>query len=253
MNPKLNIVPTADGSQTLRHEGLGQLYHSDRGAMGESMHVFILNGLRSHPAWERVSPEYSATGGNRSSAADSRSAKAEGRPRSEHSDRPEAIAILEAGFGSGLNALLTLREAELTGRAVDYTAVELYPVDPRTAARMDYASDPRFMALHNAGWDGWQQITPLFRLRKIRADLVECEFDTTFDIVYFDAFAPDVQPGLWSAELFARIASRMNAGGILVTYSSKGAVKRGLAEAGLKVERLPGALGKRHMVRAVKI
>ncbi|MDL2320618.1 tRNA (5-methylaminomethyl-2-thiouridine)(34)-methyltransferase MnmD [Alistipes sp. OttesenSCG-928-B03] len=208
------IVPTADGSQTLRHPVMGETYHSVNGAVAESRHVFISNGFDL-------------------------CAKDE-------------VAILEVGFGSGLNALLTLNAAREQGRRVRYTAVELYPMSPETAAAMTYAADPAFMALHASEWGAPQEITHGFSLHKVAADLTEVQFATIFDVVYFDAFAPDCQPQLWTREVFAKLHKAMSPDGALVTYSAKGDVKRALREAGFEVRRLPGAPGKRHMLRAVK-
>lgn len=212
INP--TIEPTADGSQTLRHPLLGETYHSVNGAAAESEHVFIRAGFGA-------------------------------------CSRPH-VRILEAGFGSGLNALLTAQAAGRTGQTVEYTAVELYPVAPDTVARMSLATDPLFLALHSAAWGETCRITDRFALRKVEGDLADTRFDTTFDVVYFDAFAPDSQPELWTPELFGRIFEAVEPGGILVTYSAKGDVKRALRQAGFEVSRLPGAPGKRHMLRAEK-
>jgi tRNA U34 5-methylaminomethyl-2-thiouridine-forming methyltransferase MnmC len=204
------IEATGDGSQTLRHHILGELYHSSRGAVGESEHVFIRNGLDCCMA----SP----------------------------------VKILEIGFGSGLNALLTLQSE----REIEYTALELYPVEIDTVMALDYARAPFFAELHKTPWNEWSRITPMFRLRKLEVDLVNTHFNTTFDLVYFDAFAPDCQPELWSREVFGRIFEAMNPGGMLVTYSAKGTVKQAMRDVGFEVRRIPGALGKRHMIRALK-
>ncbi len=220
MTPHPEIVATADGSQTLRHSVSGETYHSVNGAVAEAMHIFIRNGFEAHPALH--------------------------------------VRILEAGFGSGLNAMLTLREAEAAGRTVDYTAVELYPVPPEIASAMAYASDPLFMGLHEAPWATKQDIAPWFSLTKLRMDLADTHFDAiftghkAFDIVYYDAFAPDSQPELWTEGVFSRIHSSMAPEGILLTYSAKGDVKRALRAAGFEVRRLEGAPGKRHMLKAVK-
>lgn len=208
---------TGDGSHTLRHPVVGDTYHSTHGAVTESEHIFIRNGFDSC---------------------------------TQPSDRP--LRILEVGFGSGLNALLTLRAAVAEHRAVDYTAIELYPVDVEAARTLCYADDPQFMALHLSGWGEKEQIHPLFALKKIEADLADTQFDTTFDLVYFDAFAPDSQPELWTTDIFRTVFESMHNGGILVTYSAKGDVKRALREVGFEVGRLPGPPGKRHILRAVK-
>lgn len=206
---------TEDGSPTLRSPQYGDTYHSARGAVGESRHVFIENG-------------FNAVCRN-------------------------PVKILEAGFGTGLNAWLTLLEAAKQGRRVEYTAVELHPVPEDIAADLNYSSDPHFIGMHKAAWGTKTRIADFFSLVKINADLAEAEISGNFDIVYYDAFAPDTQPEMWTRELFTRIYSAMAEGGVLVTYSAKGDVKRALKAAGFTVERLPGALGKRHMTRAGKI
>ncbi len=208
------IRTTEDGSQTLIHPIIGDSYHSLHGAVAESEHIYIGAGLGS------------VTLGD--------------------------ISILEVGFGSGLNALLTLRATERTGQSVRYTGVELYPISQDMAQRMDYAAQPNFLELHGSPWGEWCDITPSFKLLKECVDLVEYAPGSNFDLVYFDAFAPDSQPELWSEVIFERIYASMNRGGVLVTYSSKGVVKRALRGVGFQVSRLAGPVGKRHIVRAVK-
>ena len=209
-----SIETTADGSQTLRHPDTGETYHSVNGAAAESEHVFVRNGFDACPL--------------------------------------RHVRIFEMGFGSGLNALITLHAAQGQGRTVGYTAVELYPVPQETIARMTLSADPAFRLLHAAEWGVPQGITDGFTLHKIAGDLADMVFDTTFDLVYFDAFAPDSQPALWTPEIFGRLYAALEPGGALVTYSAKGDVKRAMRSAGFEVRRLPGAPGKRHMLRAVK-
>lgn len=218
MEIKPDIETTADGSATLRHPVCGETYHSLRGAVGESMHVFIHTGLEFVAA--------SLTG--------------------------EVVRVFEVGFGSGLNAWLTLEYARQNGLRIEYTAVELYPVGRETVSALGYTSDPLFGAMHDAPWGCAVQIAEGFTLHKVEGDFTRMELAGPFDLVYFDAFAPDVQPELWSAERFAALARAMRSGGVLVTYSAKGMVKQNLRAAGFEVHRLPGALGKRHMLRAVK-
>ncbi|MDR0955109.1 MAG: tRNA (5-methylaminomethyl-2-thiouridine)(34)-methyltransferase MnmD [Rikenellaceae bacterium] len=213
------IVPTEDGSPTLRHPALGEMYHSLRGAVGESEHVFIRAGF------DRI-------------------------------EKPH-LRIFEMGFGTGLNALLTLRRAHEAGKTVEYLAVERYPVAPEVASALGYESpDNRFFdafeAMHRAPWGEAVEVDPRFRLTKVCGSLPEIEFDAIFDVIYFDAFAPDTQPELWTEAIFRRLYEHTAPGGVLVTYSAKGTVKQALRSAGYRVERLPGALGKRHMIRAVK-
>lgn len=221
VTPEIEL--TEDGSQTLRHPVFGDSYHSSRGAVGESLHVFINEGFR------RVLAQ---------------------REPSSFDIGP--LKILEVGFGSGLNAFLTATEAVKCRQTVEYHALEPYPVDMNTLCELDYWNDPLFKAIHKALWNEPVEVCHGFILEKHEATLQGCKFDTIFDLVYYDAFAYDTQPELWSAELFGKIASGMRTDGILVTYSSKGVVKENLRGAGFEVKRLPGALGKRHMLLAVK-
>ena len=251
MIPSPEIETTADGSATLRSPMHGDTYHSLRGAVGEARHVFIEAGFLADSETKEAKP-------------------------------PLSRKILEMGFGTGLNAWLTLEEAAQRGWAVEYTAVELYPVQEEIASRLGYTDDPRFMALHTAPWGEWTEPSERFRLCKLQGamaevlapsanprqrqdfnpdadqratvaeDLADSEFSANFDLVYWDAFAPDTQPELWTEEIFSHVFRATAPGGVLVTYSSKGDVRRALQAAGFAVERLPGALGKRHMLKATK-
>jgi tRNA U34 5-methylaminomethyl-2-thiouridine-forming methyltransferase MnmC len=212
------ILSTDDGSHTLRHPASGETYHSARGAVGEAEHVFIRAGF-------------------------------------DALDAPH-VRIFEMGFGSGLNALLTLRQARQAGKTVDYHTVERFPIDPQVAARLNF-SDDALRSMHAAPWNEPARIDRHFRLTKYNRSLPEIEFDTLFagtlfELIYFDAFSPDNQPELWTAEIFQKLYARTAPGGILTTYSAKGEVRRALQVAGFTVEKLPGALGKRHMLRAHK-
>lgn len=219
----MEFLKTDDGSLTVRHPVLGELYHSDRGAVGEAEHVYIGAGL------EPVLSAFSGSG---------------------------QVAVFEVGFGTGLNCWLTCRRALGAGIAVDYRAIDLYPMDDEDVERLNYTEDPLFGRLHRVAWDGAvYQLDERFSLTKYQADLLDFDFGRladSFDVIYFDAFAPEVQPELWSADIMAQMYSILKPGGILVTYSSKGLVKQALRTVGFDVVRLPGALGKRHMVRAVK-
>ncbi len=227
----LSVEITADGSATLRSGLHGDTYHSLRGAVGESRHVFIEAG------WQRPL-------------------------RINSSNEP--IRVLEMGFGTGLNAWLTLEEwqrpqrdmCDPKPRPVEYTAVELHPVPPEIAVRLGYTADRRFAALHTAPWNEWSEPFEGFRLLKLQGEMAEVladsKFSSTFDLIYWDAFAPDTQPGLWTPQIFGQVYEATAPGGVLVTYSAKGDVRRALQAAGFTVERLPGALGKRHMLKAIK-
>lgn len=218
----MEFVETGDGSLTVRHEGLGELYHSDRGAVGEAEHVYIRAGF------DRVI---------------------------EKADR-KSISVFEVGFGAGLNCWLTYRRAEECGIHVDYRAIDLYPVNRSVTEKLNYTDSPVFKEIHNVIWDGaLHPVGERFSLAKYRADLSMFDFESLreqTDVVYFDAFAPDAQPELWSERIMSRMYAILKPGGVWVTYSSKGSVKQALRAVGFEVTRLPGALGKRHMVRAIK-
>lgn len=212
------IEYTADGSATLFVPELDEHYHSVKGAHTESQHIFIEMGFR-HVA---ANPVY----------------------------------LLEIGFGTGLNALLTLLETEATGREVEYTGLELHPLKWETIESLGYSCNPLFEKLHASPWEIRNEITPRFSLTKKEADftrLPEAPGLTSFDVIYFDAFAPEKQPEMWSQELFDHLFSITRSGGVLTTYCAKGVIRRMLQQAGFIVERLPGPPGgKREILRATK-
>lgn len=227
------IEYTADGSATLFVPELDEHYHSVKGALTESSHIFINMGLKTS-----ASP---------------------------------SPGILEIGFGTGLNALLTLIEAEKSGRKVHYTGIELYPLPWETVEKLGYNNEQLstinneqaklwMKALHTSPWEEDVQITPHFTLRKIHGDFtsMEClslitDHSPQFSLIYFDAFAPDKQPEMWTQELFDRLYVITEKEGILTTYCAKGVVRRMLQAAGFIVERLPGPPGgKREILRAKK-
>ncbi len=216
------LQTTADGSHTLYLPAMDEHYHSVNGAIGESEHIFVNAGLRSLTRRE--------------------------------------IRILEIGFGTGLNAFLTLREvmANLDWRIV-YYAVELYPLPFELATRLNYAGlawpegESLFLDLHRAEWGKPTQITDRFVLHKIEGDANHVSLPDGIDLVYMDAFAPEKQPEMWNAALYRRLADAMVPGATLVTYCSKGDVRRGLRDVGLFMERLPGPPGKRHILRGKRL
>lgn len=227
-----NIIErTDDGSATLFVPRLNEHYHSTKGALTESRHVFIDMGLKASEA-----------------------------------DSPH---VVEVGFGTGLNAWLTLKEAESGRRHVRYTGLELRPLRWETVERLGYVSDSEqlrvegvpvscaelFRRMHTAEWEKPVALSPHFTLRKVKADVTRLETGDIepADIIYYDAFAPEKQPEMWSRELFDRLFAMLNKGGILTTYCAKGVVRRTLQAAGFTVERLPGPPGgKREILRARK-
>lgn len=157
--------------------------------------------------------------------------------------------VLEVGFGSGLNALLSLQ----TGLSLHYTTIERYPVDMETVRKLSFYG-PSLEELHAACWGEAVVLDPRFSIRKIEQDLLSVDFEALgpFDTVFFDAFAPDVVPEQWSVDIFSKIFAASAPNAQLLTYTAKGSVRRAMQAAGWEVERLEGALGKRHMVRATR-
>jgi len=224
---KPEIIVTGDGSKTLYLPGMNEHYHSSHGAIAESKHIFVDAGFKAM----------------RGKAC--------------------SLTILEMGFGTGLNALMTFLEARKSGQEkgkIHYVAAEAFPVEKELWTQLDYPvrfsdgdAGDIFVKMHECPWDLPFFISDDFVLNKLKADFSDLEFkDGSFDLVYFDAFAPDLQPELWSEEIFKRVFNAMRPGGVLVTYSAKGSVKRALQMAGFVVEGLPGPKGKREITRAVR-
>jgi len=207
-----SIISTADGSKTIYSERFGEHYHSTFGAVSESNHVFIEAGYLSTTV--------------------------------------EPISVLEIGFGTGLNAWLTLQQAGKLRRRTRYETIERYPIDDVTVCKL--SDDALFRSLHTAVWEQPVEITPWFVLHKCKDDLLQTTFSYKYDVVYIDAFSPEVQPEMWSIDVFARLYAAMNHGAILTTYCAKGSVRRNMKSVGFEVERLPGPAGKREILRARK-
>lgn len=215
------IIATRDGSHTVAIPTMGVTYHSIHGAISESMHVFIEAGLKC--IGNEITP----------------------------------LHILEMGFGTGLNALLTMEEAHRSQLLIYYTALELFPLEKHHALSLNYCEQlknasllPLFEQLHQSGWEEDVAISHYFTIRKLNCDLLNYSTHQLFDLVYFDAFAPSAQPELWTKDVFMKLKSMMRPGGIFVTYCSKGDVRRAMQAAGFNVERIPGPPGKREMIRA---
>ena len=211
-------VITRDGSSTLFAPRYDEHYHSMHGAIQESMHVFIHSGLYAH----------SKTAGK--------------------------LSVLEMGFGTGLNALLTCLYKE--ERDIDYTTLEAYPISEKLIQSLNYVDEIEneyaqscFYAIHQAAWEVPTTVIPGFQLSKHHIQLQDYKPARTFDVIYFDAFAPNAQPELWTAEIFSKLFMALDPEGVFVTYSAKGDVKRALIAAGFEVEKIPGPPGKREMLR----
>jgi len=220
------IIVTSDGSHSIAIPDMGVTYHSVHGAIHESMHVFIESGLRYI----------------------------------NHTFNPPGIlSILEMGFGTGLNALLTLAEAEKSQQKIFYETIEPYPLEAKTIEALNYTEQlqrkdliPLFNLLHNCEWHTVIEISPYFSFRKNKLPLADFTTDRHFNLIYFDAFAPEIQPDLWTAGIFKKIHDAMKPNAVLTTYCSKSIVRKAMSEAGLSVEKIPGPPHKREMVRAVK-
>lgn len=219
------IVFTEDGSHSIYLPELDEHYHSSHGALRESLHVFIRHGL------------------------DEKARENSGE-----------ISILEMGFGTGLNAWLALCWSLRENCPLRYETLEAYPVDPSAALELNYtaqasATDEErslFASLHHAAWNTETEIVPGFRFAKRETTLEDFQTAQQYDLIFYDAFAPRVQPELWTTAVFEKLFAQLKHGGILVTYCAKGEVKRNMKAAGFSVEALPGPPGKREMTRARK-
>lgn len=231
MSGELTWYRTEDGSYTLFTRRFGEHYHSVHGACQESRHIFIQAGLLF---WLE---QYRAAANQFACAA-------------EDKVHPAVCRVFEAGFGTGLNAWLTVQAAAEAGFSCRYEAVEWYPLAPEDLP--PWPDDALFAALHAAPWQTDVAVSPHMTLRKRKEDLTQMLPCGPFDVVYFDAFSPAVQPEMWTEEVFGRLFRSMAFGGVLVTYCAKGTVRRTLCATGFRVERLPGPPGKREMLRAVK-
>jgi tRNA U34 5-methylaminomethyl-2-thiouridine-forming methyltransferase MnmC len=225
------LIQTADGSHSLYLKELDEHYHSIHGAIQEGKHVFIETGLKKIPL-----------------------------PYHKTEEGKSTIDILEIGLGTGLNAFLTyLERANITAQ-INYTALEAYPLNSEIIAQLNYLEllsakqhQTLFNKIHECSWEQLNQLDVNFYIHKIKNTLQQVVFSKQFDIIYFDAFGPRVQPEMWTEDIFTKIYSATKPNGFIVTYCAKGEVKRTLKKVGFTVESLPGPPRKREMVRATKI
>lgn len=221
------IITTSDGSKTIQIEDWNEQYHSIHGAIQEANHVFLKHGLLFY--FDLVSVPSSP------------------------------IEILEIGFGTGLNAFLTLIEAEKLKLNINYLGVEAYPVELDEIKQLNYVeliSEKHadiFENMHAIPWEAQHKITSNFQLEKQQKFFKDINAIDAFDIIYFDAFGARVQPDLWTEDIFKTMFNALKENGVLVTYSAKGSVRRAMQAVGFTVERLPGPPGKREMLRARKM
>ena len=218
---KTELQTTSDGSYTLYVPEIDETYHSTHGALQESSHIFINVGLKQN--------------------------------------LKQCVNVLEVGFGTGLNAFLTAIEAEKSGREIHYHTLEKYPIPFEKTVQLNYShqissdnANALFEKIQKAEWEIDVKITNGFILRKLHCDFTTYQPDTTFDVIYFDAFSPEKQPEMWTEEQFQKIYNACNQGAILTTYCAKGVVRRTLQAVGFKVERLPGPPGKREILRGIR-
>ena len=218
---KREIIQTLDGSTTIHLTEWDECYHSKHGAIQEAQHVFIKNGLALFP--------------------------------------DQNVALLEIGFGTGLNAFITALESKKRNQIIDYVGVEAYPVAAEEVLQMNYVAELNaneqlelFQKMHQCNWEEATVLENHFTLTK-RKQFFENITDTEyFDLIYFDAFGYRVQPELWSTAIFEKMYKALKVGGVLVTYAARGVVKRSMNEVGFRVEKLAGPPGKREMFRAFK-
>jgi len=222
----IEIIETGDGSHTLLNTTLDETYHSRHGAWRESEHVFIQRGLQH---W-----------------LDSHSTTS-------------SIRILEVGLGTGLNAWLTLMKAKsFSNIHFHYTALEPYPINEAVLQQLNYVQQQGqvekeyFDAIHQSEWDQPEPLLDNFTLIKLPTKVENLGATNNFDLIYFDAFAPNKQPELWEKPIIEKVTNLLNPSGVWVTYSAKGQLKRDLKSLGLNVETLPGPPGKAEMVRALQ-
>lgn len=216
-----DVVTTSDGSHSLFVPQLNEHYHSSAGALEESLFVFVEAGL--------------------------------------HAATPKPhLRVLEIGFGTGLNALCSLVDARNRGLQLHYTGIEKYPVSEAEAQQLNFTSVVKgathadFLPMHTAAWNQAVEIGSNFTLHKVLGDVQTADLPTPFDVCYFDAFPPEIQPELWTESIFAKLYQFAAPGAVMTTYCAQGQMRRNMKAAGWLVERLPGPPAKRHIIRARK-
>lgn len=219
----IRVITTRDGSHSLFNEELKETYHSVHGAVQESKHVFIKSGL------DYFIQQFT----------------------------PASIQILEIGFGTGLNALLTLQQCFEKKHTIHYSSIEAFPIEEALWQELNYAESAIakewFEKIHRATWNVPVELSSYFNLKKIQNTIQQITLESNkYDIVYFDAFAPNKQPEMWELPMLQKIYDAMSQQSIFVTYCAKGQLKRDLKSLGFQVESIQGPPGKREMIRAIK-
>ena len=218
---KREIQITGDGSTSIFIPELNEGYHSRHGAIQEAYHVFIKNGLELFSKQE--------------------------------------LSILEIGFGTGLNAFITYLETKKSKQTIDYVGIEAYPVENEHVLQMNYvqqldALDEQkvFNHIHTSNWETKTELSKHFFLTKRKQFFQDIQDSDTYDLIYFDAFGYTVQPELWSEAIFKIMYQSLKKNGVLVTYACRSSIKNAMLAVGFTIEKLPGAPGKREMLRATK-
>ncbi len=216
------IIQTSDGSSSVYLPEWDENYHSKHGAIQEAYHVFIRSGL-------------------------------------DLFKDGSALGILEMGFGTGLNCMITYLEAKKRDLTIDYTGLEGYPLERKLIFELNHLKQLQaehesvvYQGIQNSDWELTVKIGPQFNLTKKEIMFEDFQEKGVADLIYFDAFGARVQPELWTETIFKKMYEALNNKGIIVTYAAKGSVRRAMMAVGFKVERLPGPPGKREMLRGIK-
>lgn len=217
----IRIITTEDSSHSLYDDERKETYHSNRGAISESLHVFIRNGLHYM-----------------------------------HRKGLKSMRILEIGFGTGLNALLSYSYSIKHPLNILYESLEPYPISLKIASKLNYVQTIEeqniFSKMHRSPWENPIRLSKNFELLKRHSKLEDFNTDTKYHLIYFDGFSPSKQPEIWHRKNLAKCFYVLETDGILTTYCAQGQFKRSLVAVGFVTKSLTGAIGKKEMVRATK-
>lgn len=223
----IKVIETRDGSSSLLIPEMNETYHSTHGAITESEYVFLKMGL-DH--FLEIHPEQ------------------------------KEISILEIGFGTGLNAWLTAWAVEDLDVEIDFTSIEKFPLEKELVDQLNYKdkkgserAKKLFTDVHAAEWETSVKVSEQFALTKVQTDIFDFSPNhESFDLIYFDAFAPSKQPEMWTQEVLKKMFELLKPGGVFVTYCAQGQFKRDLKVVGFVTEELDGPPGKKEMTRGIK-